>query len=309
MVQAMDNFVRLHSDVTEALENNHPVVALESALISHGLPAPYNLHTAQRAETVIRAGGAVPATIAVIDGQIRVGLSAAELKYLADVDNPLKLSRDNLATAITQKATGGTTVSATMICAQHAGIRVFATGGIGGVHRGWQESLDISADLRELACTSVTVVCSGAKSLLDLPATLEYLETMGVPVIGLATRELPAFFSVNSGLLLRQSVVDVAEAAAIIVQRRVLSLEGGEILAVPPPLETALPWPQVCEWIDTAASEARSADIRGESVTPFLLTRLRELSEGRTLKTNMALIEHNAATATTLATAMTSVEK
>ena len=296
----MDSFV-VKNDVAEALADGHPVVALESTLISHGLPAPHNLQAAQKAETVIRAAGAVPATIAVIDGQIRVGLSASELERLADTNNPWKLSRDNLATAIVQNATGGTTVAATMICAHQASIGVFATGGIGGVHRGWQESLDVSADLRELTRTPVTVVCSGAKSLLDLPATLEYLETMGVPVIGLATHELPAFFSIESGLVLRQSAPNVAGAATIIVKRRVLQLEGGEILAVPPPAHSALPQAQVEQWIDSAVSEARRADLRGQSVTPFLLERLRDLSGGRTLSTNIALIEHNSSVAASFA--------
>ena len=296
----MDSFI-VQNEVAEAVADGSPVVALESTLISHGLPAPHNLQTAQKAETVIRAGGAVPATIAVIDGQVRVGLSASELERLADTNNPWKVSRDNLATAIAQNASGGTTVAATMFCAHQTRIGIFATGGIGGVHRGWEESLDISADLRELARTPVTVVCSGAKSLLDLPATLEYLETMGVPVIGLATHELPAFFSVDSGLVLRQSASNVAEAAAIIEKRRALQLDGGEILAVPPPAQAALPQTQVEQWIESAISEVRSAGLRGQSVTPFLLTRLRELSGGRTLTTNMALIEHNAATAAALA--------
>ena len=296
----MDSFI-VQNEVAEALADGNAVVALESTLISHGLPAPHNLQTAQKAETVIRAGGAVPATIAVIDGQVRVGLSTTELERLADTNNPWKVSRDNLATAIAQNATGGTTVAATMFCAHQARIGIFATGGIGGVNGGWKESLDISADLRELARTPVTVVCSGAKSLLDLPATLEYLETMGVPVIGLATHELPAFFSVDSGLVLRQTVSNVAEAATIIEKRRALQLDEGEILAVPPPAQAALPQAQVEQWIESAISEVRSAGLRGQSVTPFLLTRLRELSGGRTLTTNMALIEHNAATAAALA--------
>ena len=296
----MDSFI-VHNDVAEAVADGRPVVALESTLISHGLPAPHNVQAAQKAENVIRANGAVPATIAVSDGQVRVGISTSELERLADTKNPWKLSRDNLASAIVHSATGGTSVAATMICAHQAKIRVFATGGIGGVHRRWQESLDISADIRELARTPVTVVCSGAKSLLDLPATLEYLETMGVPVIGLATDELPAFFSIKSGLTLRQSASNLAEAAAIIEKRRVLQLTGGEILAVPPPTKEALPQAQMEQWIDTAISEVGNTDLRGQSITPFLLTRLRELSGGRTLTTNIALIEHNAATAAALA--------
>ena len=302
----MDSFI-VHNDVADALADGGPVVALESTVISHGLPAPHNLQVAQKAEAVIRAAGAVPATIAVIDGQVCVGLSPAELERLADTDNTWKISRNNLATAIAQGATGGTTVAATMICAHLVRISIFATGGIGGVHRGWQESLDISADLRELARTPVTVVCSGAKSLLDLPATMEYLETMGVPVIGLATHELPAFFSIESGLELQQSASNVAEAATIIEKRRALQLEGGEILAVPPPIQSALPQAQVEQWINTAVSEARHADLRGQSVTPFLLTRLRELSGGRTLTTNIALIEHNAVIAAALAGEISSV--
>ena len=299
----MDNLLIVQPEVHESIVEHRPVVALESTLISHGLPAPLTLECARKTEEDIRAAGAVPATIAVIDGQIRVGLTDRELERLAEDDDVEKLSRDNLATAVAEGITGATTVAASMICAHKAGIAVFATGGIGGVHRGWQQHLDISADLFELARTNVTVVCSGAKSLLDLPATLELLETLGVPVIGLGTDELPAFFSRESGLVLRQTARSVSEAAAIIASRRTLGLEGGEVLAVPPPVTTALPQSEVDQWIDLAIAEARAANIRGKSVTPFLLERLAKLSVGRTLTANVALIEHNAVVAAALAIA------
>ncbi len=299
----MNNFV-LRPDVEQALADKRPIVALESSLITHGLPSPHNLNVAHRAEAVIREAGVVPATIAVIDGQIRIGLSANDLDRLASENDVLKLTRDNLATAIAQQATGSTTVAATMICAHRAGIDVFATGGIGGVHRDWQKTLDISADLKELAITPVTVVCSGAKSLLDLSATLEYLETMGVPVLGFGTNELPAFFSVKSGLALRQSVSDTNEAANIIVLRRELNLQGGEVLAVPPPTSAAIPWSTLSEWIDIAMAELQDSQLRGQSVTPFLLARLQELSANQTLDANTALIANNAEIAAALALAI-----
>lgn len=296
----MKKFI-LRPEVEDALLDGKPLVALESALVTHGLPMPQSLETAKRAEEIIRAEGAIPATIAVLDGKICIGLSASELEDLVNTDNPWKFTSDNLATGLAKRASGGTTVAATMLCAQRAGIKVFATGGIGGVHRGWQGSLDISADLRELACRSVTVVCSGAKALLDLPSTLEYLETMGVPVIGLATETLPAFFSIDSGLALRQSASDIEEVAEIITHRRSLKLNGGEVIAVPPPSSFALPWSQIKEWVNKAISEARTAEIRNQFLTPFLLDRIAELSEGRTILVNIALIQNNAKVAGQLA--------
>lgn len=300
------NSIVLGNEVARACETNKPIVALESTLISHGLPSPYNLETAKGAEIVVRNNGAVPATIAVIKGQIRVGLTTNELEMLA-TSGPgsiLKLSRNNLATAIAAKKTGATTVAATMICAAKAGINMFATGGIGGVHRGWQESLDISADLNELIRTPVTVVCSGAKSLLDLPATMEYLETIGVPIIGLGTNELPSFFSVESGFALQQHVSDSNQAAAVIAERRALKLEGGEIIAVPPPPETAVPSSEVYPWIETALCEAKTANIRGPLLTPFVLTRLQTLSKNRTLQSNIDLIKNNAKVAAEIAVSL-----
>ena len=291
-------------EVARACELGQPVVALESTLISHGLPAPHNLELAINTETVIRNNGAIPATVAVIEGQIRIGLSIKELETLATSNSILKLSRHNLATAIVQKKSGATTVAATMLCAHKVGIKVFATGGIGGVHRSWQESLDVSADLSELMRTPVSVICSGPKSLLDLPATMEYLETMGIPVIGLGTSELPAFFSRKSGLNLQQYVSDSTEAAAIISKRRALQFEGGEIIAVPPPAESEISLSTVNPWIEAALAEAEAANIRGQLITPFVLNRLRELSNDRTLETNIALIKNNAKVAAEIATCL-----
>ncbi|HAD36028.1 MAG TPA: pseudouridine-5-phosphate glycosidase, partial [Gammaproteobacteria bacterium] len=209
----MLKWISISADVDSALSEGRPVVALESTLITHGLPHPENYQCAISAQDQVRAEGAVPATIAVLAGRIRVGLDPSEINQLVETEECHKLSRHDLATACAKGLTGGTTVAATMICARMAGIRIFATGGIGGVHRGWQNSFDISADLQELSQTPVTVVCSGAKSLLDLPATMEMLETLGVPVVGLGTRELPAFFSVESGIPLHQWADDIAEAA------------------------------------------------------------------------------------------------
>ncbi|MBO67089.1 MAG: pseudouridine-5-phosphate glycosidase [Acidiferrobacteraceae bacterium] len=296
----MNSFV-INDEVKNALANNQPVVALESTLISHGLPKTDSLRVARLAEAAIRASGAIPATIAVSRGKVLVGLSDLELDHFANTDNNWKLSTDNIATAIVQEASGGTTVSATMICAHLAGIHVFATGGIGGVHHGWQSSLDISSDLTQLSRTPVTVVCSGAKSILDLPATVEKLETLGVPIIGLATKQLPAFFSQESGLVLRQTAVDVEQAAKIITTRRSLRLVGGEILAVPVPRNAALPWTSVQEWVSKASAEANKKQLTGSLVTPFILQRLRELSDDQTLNANIALIENNASIAGHLA--------
>ena len=299
----MDDVFTIAPPVAEAIAVNAPVVALETTAIAHGFPAPRNLEVARALDRTVRTAGALPAFIGVIAGTITVGLETAAVERLATGTNVRKVSRRDLAVAVANGRDGATTVAATMICAARAGLTIFATGGIGGVHRGWQQDLDISADLLELARTKVTVVCSGAKSLLDLPATLELLETLGVPVIGLGTDELPAFFSRESGLVLRQTARSVSEAAAIIANRRTLGLEGGEVLAVPPPVTTALPQSEVDQWIDLAVAEARAANIRGKSVTPFLLERLAKLSVGRTLTANVALIEHNAVVAAALAIA------
>ena len=293
--------ILISDEVTNGLTSSHPIVALESTLISHGLPAPDNLEVAKDTEKIIRENGGIPATIAVIEGKIRIGLTNNELELLATSDSVEKLSRNNLATAIAKNMTGATTVAATMICARRAGISIFATGGIGGVHRNWQESFDISADLSELMRTPLTIVCSGAKSILDLPATMEYLETIGVPIIGLGTNELPAFFSSKSGIELKQTVNDSKEAAAIIHERRNIELEGGEIIAVPPPEDTTLPPSAVRPWIEAALNNAQNKNIKGSKITPFVLDQLHALSNGQTLKTNISLIKNNAKIATQIA--------
>ncbi len=300
----MTELITTGPEIEAALTERRPVVALESTLITHGLPFPENLRCARNAQDQIRLQGATPATIAVLDGQIRIGLEDAELERISQDNSASKLSRHDLATACARGLTGGTTVAATMICARKAGIAVFATGGIGGVHRGWNSTLDISADLQELARTQVTVVCSGAKSLLDLPATIEMLETLGVPVVGFGTDELPAFFSAQSGLSLHQFVDNLTEAADIIRTRRELDLSGGEVLTVPPPEALAVTLSDLENWTQAALAESRKRGITGKLVTPYLLGRIAELSGGATLRVNTALIPNNAAIAGRLAVAL-----
>ena len=297
----MTELITTDPEIEAALTERRPVVALESTLITHGLPFPENLRCARNAQDQIRLQGATPATIAVLDGQIRIGLEDAELERISQDNSASKLSRHDLATACARGLTGGTTVAATMICARKAGIAVFATGGIGGVHRGWNSTLDISADLQELARTQVTVVCSGAKSLLDLPATIEMLETLGVPVVGFGTDELPAFFSAQSGISLHQFVNNLTEAADIIRARRQLDLSGGEVLAVPPPEALAVTLSDLENWTQAALAESQKKGITGKSVTPYLLGRIADLSSGATLAVNTALILNNAAIAGRLA--------
>ncbi len=297
----MTELITTGPEIEAALTERRPVVALESTLITHGLPFPENLRCARNAQDQIRLQGATPATIAVLDGQIRIGLEDAELERISQDNSASKLSRHDLATACARGLTGGTTVAATMICARKAGIAVFATGGIGGVHRGWDSTLDISADLQELARTQVTVVCSGAKSLLDLPATIEMLETLGVPVVGFGTDELPAFFSAQSGISLHQFVNNLTEAADIIRARRQLDLSGGEVLAVPPPETLAVTLSDLENWTQAALAESQKKGITGKSVTPYLLGQIADLSSGATLAVNTALILNNAEIAGRLA--------
>jgi pseudouridylate synthase len=286
----------LSPEVRDALLVNRPMVALESTVITHGLPWPENLELARRMEARVRQAGAVPATIAVVNGEVRVGLTAGELEHLARAEGVWKISRRDLAVAAAQKRTGGTTVAGTMIVAHWAGIRVFATGGIGGVHRqaGPGAALDISADLPELARTPVLVVCAGAKAILDLPATLEWLETHGVPVIGYGTHEFPAFYSRESGLPL-EARADTPEAAAKIVKTMWdLDLNSGALLCVPCPAEAAQPPAEMEAAINQALRDARQAGVHGKAVTPYLLARVSEISGGHSLRANQALLENNA---------------
>ncbi|MCL4258778.1 MAG: pseudouridine-5'-phosphate glycosidase [Anaerolineales bacterium] len=282
---------KLSLEVSRAILNGQPVVALESTVITHGLPRPQNLELAQSLEAIVRQAGAIPATIAVIDGELCVGLDAAQLEALASNPQVRKLSSRDLAAAVAQKASGGTTVAATLRIAASTRIRVFATGGIGGVHRGSQ--WDVSADLPELARQPLVLVCAGAKAILDLPATLEQFETLGVPVVGYGTNAYPAFYSVDSGLATSNRVEDAAGAAALARTHWQLG-GGGVLLAAPPPAESAIPRDEVEGWIVQAQAEADAQGIRGQAVSPFLLARVAELSGGRSLQANLALLKNNA---------------
>jgi len=301
---ASRHFLDIAPEATSALERGHAVVALESTIITHGMPYPQNVATAREVEAVIRDNGAIPATIAVIGGRIRVGLSAEDLEWLGTATDVLKLSRSDLPYAISADRHGSTTVAATMICARLAGIGVFATGGIGGVHRGVEETMDISADLDELARTPVTVVCAGAKAILDLPRTLEYLETRGVPVVGYRTDRFPAFWSRASELPVPIRL-DSPEAIADLVRtKHALGLGGGVLVANPVPAEAEIPFDEMKGLIEAAVETARVRGIAGKAVTPFLLTHLFERTGGRSLTTNIALVKNNAALAAKLAVAL-----
>jgi pseudouridylate synthase len=284
-------------EVAAALQSGQPVLALESAVITHGLPRPHNLELALALEQVSRLEGVVPATIALLDGKVRVGLSRQELEHLAqsagEISSPArKISRRDFGLALAQKVPGGTTVAGTLIAARAAGIRVFATGGIGGVHR--DNPVDVSADLPELGRSPLVVVCAGAKAILDLPATLEYLETSGVPVIGYQTAEFPAFYSRESGLRVDATVQTPQDVVDIAQEQWRMGLEGAILVVVPPPMEAALPAGQVEQEIRQALLEAAQQNIRGTAVTPFLLARVGELSHGSSLQANLALLKNNA---------------
>ena len=291
-------------EVAEASAAGAPIVALESTIITHGMPFPQNLETARRVEDTVRAAGAVPATIAVMGGAIHAGLDAATLETLARTPDALKLSRADLAACLAAGRTGATTVAATMICAHLAGIEVFATGGIGGVHRGAEDSFDISADLHELAQTPVTVVAAGAKAILDLPKTLEVLETLGVPVIAYGQDEFPAFWSRSSGLPAPLRMDSAAEIAAAHALKARLGLKGGQLVANPILEADELPRAVILPHIEAALAEADAKGIAAKSVTPFLLQRIFELTEGRSLTANIALVLNNARLAAGIARAL-----
>ena len=284
------------------LNAGQPVVALESTVISHGLPYPKNLELAARCESAIREEGAVPATIGIIGGELIVGLTQAHLELLASAENVRKVSRRDFGIAIARREHGATTVAGTLIAAEMAGIRVFATGGIGGVHRG--DTGDVSADLPELARASLIVVCAGAKSILDLPRTLEWLETAGVPVLGYQTDDFPAFYAASSGLSVDARIDGPEEAAAIARARWGLGISGGVLVAVPPPEHLALPTQEMEKAIETALQEADRQGIRGKDISPFLLRQVSALTEGRSLEVNLALLEQNARIAARIARAL-----
>jgi len=288
-------------EVRAALDAGRPVVALESTIITHGMPFPQNLETARAVEAEVRAAGAVPATIAVMGGHIHIGLTEVELERLAQAQDVMKLSRADLAVCLANNGVGATTVAATMICAQLAGIAVFATGGIGGVHRGAEDTFDISADLAELGQTAVTVVAAGAKAILDLPKTLEVLETNGVPVIAYGQNDLPAFWSRSSGLRAPLRADTPAEIAAAHLMRARLGLPGGQLIANPIPPEAEIPRAEITPLIETALAEAAAQGIAAKAVTPFLLARIFELTGGRSLAANIALVLNNARLASRIA--------
>ncbi len=292
-------------DVAAARDAGQPIVALESTIITHGMPWPQNLEVAQQVERTVREGGAVPATIAVLDGTLHVGLDDEQLTKLAQAKNVAKLSRADIAVCIAQGGTGATTVAATMIAAHLAGISVFATGGIGGVHQGAEDSFDISADLQELAQTPVTVVAAGAKAILDLPKTFEVLETLGVPVITVGQDEIPAFWSRSSGLSAPLRMDTAAEIAKAQMMRTALGLSGGQLVTNPIPEADEISRDVILPIIETAMAEATAQGIAGKSVTPFLLQRIFELTEGRSLASNIALVLNNARLATEIAKEMT----
>ena len=294
-------------EVAVAQAEGRPMVALESTIITHGLPWPQNLETATRVEQAVRAEGAVPATIAVLGGRVHVGLTADELAALAQASDVAKLSRADLAVRMALMADGSTTVAATMICARLAGIEVFATGGIGGVHRGAETSFDISADLDELARTAVTVVCAGAKAILDLPKTLEALETRGVPVIAFGSDAFPAFWARESGLPAPLRLDDPAQIARAHRLRGVMGIAGGQLVVNPIPPEAEIPLAEIGPAIEAAVADAAAQGITGKAVTPFLLSRVMALTEGRSLAANVALVENNARLAARIATALVEI--
>ncbi len=289
-------------EVAYAKAHNKPIVALESTIISHGMPFPKNMETAYQVEAVVRETGAYPATIAIIDGVPKVGLTEKEIRILAEAGTSVtKVSRRDLPVVLAEKQHGATTVAGTMILAEKAGIRIFATGGIGGVHRDGQNTLDISADLQELARTSVAVISAGVKSILDLGLTLEYLETMGVPVWGYQTNELPAFFTRDSGFRLDYRVDDVATLAQMLKAKWEFGLDGGVLIGNPVPRIHSMPKSEIDQIIAQALVEAGKKGIKGKEITPFLLAKVNELTQGKSLATNIELVLNNARLAANLA--------
>jgi pseudouridine-5'-phosphate glycosidase len=301
-MQEPAQWLQVSTEVQAALDDGRPVVALESTLISHGLPYPENLETAQMLEATVREQGGTPATIAVLDGSLRVGLVDSELDRLSQRGGVRKVSRRDLPIVVAQRADGGTTVAATMAIAAMAGIQVFATGGIGGVHRG--QPFDVSADLPELARTSMVVVCAGAKAILDLPLTLEWLETHGVPVLGYHTDTFPAFYARSSGLPVDARVDRPQEVAEVYQAKCGMGLAGAVLVGVPVPPQAAVPSGVIESAIDAALEDARSEGIRGREVTPFLLARVVELTHGQSMQANITLLQNNACVAAEIARAL-----
>ena len=294
-------YIDITPEIEQAVREGRPVVVLESTILSHGMPYPENLGFAREVEKIIRAEGAVPATMAVIDGRLKAGLTEDELVRMCEAKCVLKVSRRDLPVVVAQKLTGATTVATTMILANMAGIRVFATGGIGGVHRGGEVTMDISADLQELAHTPVAVVCAGAKMILDIGRTLEYLETMGVPVLGLDTDDFPAFYCRKSGFGVDYNAKTPADVARIAAAKWGMGLGGGLLIGNPVPEQYAMDFDEMSAVIDRALAMADEAGVKGKNITPFLLAHIVELTGGDSLKTNIQLAFNNARAAARIA--------
>jgi pseudouridine-5'-phosphate glycosidase len=303
------NEFTISEEVHAALNEHRPVVALESTIISHGMPFPDNLAVAREVEHAVRSNGAVPATIAILNGKVCIGLESAALERFAQTTNVMKCSRRDLPFAITQGLNGATTVAATMILAEMAGIQVFATGGIGGVHRGAESTWDVSADLPEFAQTNVAVVSAGAKAILDLPKTLEYLETAGVPVIGYQTTEFPAFYSRTSGLSLSLSLNTTSDIAAFIHEKRRMNLIGGTIIANPIPVQFEITREKIEPAIEQAIAEAVRAGVSGKELTPFILKQMNSITGGNSQMANKELVLHNAKVAAQIAVDLVAIQK
>ena len=297
----LNDYLDIHPDVEDAIKNKLPIVALESTIISHGMPYPKNIETALMVEDTVRSNNAIPATIAIINGRLKVGLTNKEIEFLATNNKVRKISRRDLAIAVSKKLSGSTTVASTMIIAKLAKIAVFATGGIGGVHRGAEKTFDISADLEELSKTNVCVVCAGPKAILDIGLTLEYLETKGVPVIGYKTSELPAFYSSKSGFNVDYRVDAALDIAEILKTKWDLSIKGGVLVANPIPIAFELESVMMNEAINEAIIEANKEKIIGKEITPYLLSKVNEITQGKSLKANIKLIQNNAALAAKIA--------
>jgi len=300
----LENYLEISAEVKEALANGKGVVALESTIISHGMPYPQNVETALEVERIVRENGAVPATIAILSGKLKVGLSLEEIEVLGKSKDVTKVSRRDIPFIVAGKGNGATTVAATMIIAALAGIKVFATGGIGGVHRGAPETFDISADLQELAKTDVAVICAGAKSILDIGLTLEYLETVGVPVIGYQTKELPAFYTVKSGFQVDYKLDTPKQIAEALKSKWDLGLDGGAVIANPIPEEYAMDYEIITAAIESALTEADEKGIKGKESTPFLLAKVKEITGGKSLNSNIQLVYNNAKLGAEIAAAL-----
>lgn len=296
-------YLDIKKDVLEALQSNKPVVALESTIISHGMPYPQNVEMAKKVESIIREEGAVPATIAIMNGKIKIGLTDEDLETFAKSKEVAKVSRRDMAHIIASKTLGATTVASTMICAEMAGIKFFVTGGIGGVHRGYEHTLDVSADLEELSQTNVNVICAGAKAILDLPRTMEYLETKGVSVVGFQTEVLPAFYTRTSDIKLQMSVQNEQELAEMIYAKEQLNLKGGVLVANPIPETDSLDASYINKIIDDAIEQSFKDGVSGKDTTPYLLKKIVEETKGKSLEANLALVYNNAKVGARLAKA------